>query len=109
MASGSGQVNAGTIQVAGGFKSAAARRSARSRSPARRPWPTRWPGCPCRRRARLRRRESRRQHDETIHAGVYSAIAVSGNARLTMDSGIYVIAGGGFSLGAAPGHRAPAC
>ena len=38
----------------------------------------------------------------TIGPGVYSQITVSGNASLTLNPGIYVIAGGGFTLGATP-------
>ena len=34
----------------------------------------------------------------TIQPGIYSSIAVSGNAELTMCSGTYVIEGGGFSI-----------
>ena len=33
---------------------------------------------------------------QTIQPGIYSQISVSGSARLTMSSGIYIIAGGGF-------------
>ncbi|MFI5386894.1 MAG: MBG domain-containing protein, partial [Fimbriimonadales bacterium] len=34
----------------------------------------------------------------TIHPGVYSQIKVSGNARLTMTAGVYIIEGGGFTV-----------
>ncbi len=34
----------------------------------------------------------------TIKPGIYSQIAVSGNAGLTMSSGVYIIEGGGFSV-----------
>jgi hypothetical protein len=34
----------------------------------------------------------------TISPGVYSQITVSGNAQLTMNAGVYIIAGGGFSV-----------
>jgi hypothetical protein len=34
----------------------------------------------------------------TIKPGIYSHISVSGNGTLTMDSGIYLIEGGGFSV-----------
>jgi hypothetical protein len=34
----------------------------------------------------------------TIGPGVYSQIAVSGNARLTLTAGVYIIAGGGLSV-----------
>ena len=34
----------------------------------------------------------------TIKPGIYSQIAVSGNGTLTMDSGIYIIEGGGFTV-----------
>ena len=34
----------------------------------------------------------------TINPGVYSQITVSGNASLTLVSGIYIIAGGGLSV-----------
>ena len=35
---------------------------------------------------------------QTIEPGIYSGISVSGNAKLTMASGIYIIEGGGFSV-----------
>ena len=35
---------------------------------------------------------------EKIQPGIYSQISVSGNAKLTMSSGIYIIEGGGFSV-----------
>ena len=35
---------------------------------------------------------------ETIQPGIYSQISVSGNAKLTMSGGIYIIEGGGFSV-----------
>jgi hypothetical protein len=35
---------------------------------------------------------------KTIESGVYSQISLSGNAKLTMDGGIYIIEGGGFSV-----------
>ena len=35
---------------------------------------------------------------KTISQGIYTQIAVSGNATLTMNSGIYIIEGGGFSI-----------
>ena len=35
---------------------------------------------------------------ETIQQGIYSRISVSGNARLIMDGGTYIIEGGGFSI-----------
>jgi hypothetical protein len=34
----------------------------------------------------------------TIHPGVYSQIKVSGNAKLTMTAGVYIIEGGGFTV-----------
>jgi hypothetical protein len=34
----------------------------------------------------------------TINPGTYSSIKVSGNAKLTLQPGIYVIAGGGISV-----------
>ena len=34
----------------------------------------------------------------TIKPGIYSSIAVSGNAVLTMDAGLYIIEGGGFQV-----------
>jgi hypothetical protein len=36
----------------------------------------------------------------TIQPGIYTSISVAGNARLTMNSGVYIIAGGGFSVSA---------
>jgi hypothetical protein len=35
---------------------------------------------------------------QTIDPGVYSQISVSGNASLTLNTGVYVIAGGGFTV-----------
>jgi hypothetical protein len=35
---------------------------------------------------------------QTICPGIYTQITVSGNARLTMNSGIYIIEGGGFTV-----------
>ena len=35
----------------------------------------------------------------TINPGVYSKISVTGNAHLTLNRGVYVIAGGGFTVG----------
>ncbi len=34
----------------------------------------------------------------TIQQGIYTQISVSGNARLTLGSGVYIIEGGGFSV-----------
>ena len=34
----------------------------------------------------------------TIKPGIYSQISASGNARLTLTSGLYIIEGGGFNI-----------
>ncbi len=34
----------------------------------------------------------------TLNPGIYSQITVSGNARLTLNPGVYILAGGGFSV-----------
>ena len=37
-------------------------------------------------------------NSRTINPGIYSQISVSGNARLTLNTGIYIIEGGGFTV-----------
>jgi len=39
-----------------------------------------------------------RNSSATIQPGIYSQISVSGNAKLTMAGGVYIIEGGGFSV-----------
>ena len=108
LASGNAQVTAASVQVVGECQQERQRHghhdrhstgATATRSPGWRSRPSHSPAAPS-------PRTSAATPPQTINPGLYSQINVSGNAKLTLNPGVYVIAGGGFTAsGNAVRHR----
>jgi hypothetical protein len=97
-ASGNAQVTAGGgIQVAGGVSKSGNAVATKTGTPATTADPYAWLTAPTP-GSTVQSVNLGGSQTQTINAGTYSSIKVSGNAVLTMNPGIYIIAGGGVSV-----------